>query len=444
MSEVNIVPQTFTEQLADAQARDAQDRLAFLRESFALPPKALNQGDVDPQHYFCGHSLGLMPKSAPDYLNELVQQWSQRAVTGHFEGTAPFMPYHEFVTTPLAKMVGAQDNEVVAMNSLTANLHFMMASFYRPSGKRCKIVIEASAFPSDRYAVSAQLQHHGYDPKDCLIQVPASSEDGLFNYDYVTQLLTDSAEEIALILLPGVQYLTGEVLDMAALTEQSHGHGIPIGFDLAHAVGNIPLQLHDWGVDFAVWCHYKYMNAGPGAVAGCFVHARHAENRELPRLAGWWGHNKATRFQMPEAFDPMPTAEGWQVSNPPVFAIAPLRAALSEFERAGGITPLRAKARALTQYFRSLISDLVPVHLKILTPEAEAQSGSQLSLVCQQDNFTFDESGAAGRALMDKLSDAGVVVDWRSPNVIRVGFIPSYTRFEDVAYLAHALRSALT
>lgn len=444
MFDANALPQVLAEQLSEARARDAADNLAFMRDAFALPPKDVAQGQGDVQHYFCGHSLGLMPKTAPDFLNELVEQWSQRAVAGHFEGSAPFMPYHEFVTAPLAKMVGAQENEVVAMNSLTANLHFMMASFYRPEDKRCKIVIEASAFPSDRYAVAAQLQHHGYDPESCLIQVPARASDGLFDQEYFDQVMAESAAEIALVLLPGVQYLTGEVLNMSALTQQVQAKGIPIGFDLAHAVGNIPLQLHEWGVDFAVWCHYKYMNAGPGAVAGCFVHERHAENRELPRLAGWWGHNKATRFQMPEAFDPMPTAEGWQVSNPPVFAIAPLRAALAEFERAGGVEPLRAKARALTTYFRSLIADLQPTYLEVITPEAESQSGSQLSLICQQDNFKHDDNGAAGRALMDKLSAAGIVVDWRAPNVIRAGFIPSYTRFEDVCHLAYALRMALT
>jgi kynureninase len=464
MSATLLPPLGWAAQLAEARQHDAADSLAFLRQAYALPAqkpaqkfshkKARQDKDFAevgaPQHYFCGHSLGLMPQSVPDFLDELVQQWSQRAVAGHFEGSAPFMPYHECVAAPLAKLVGAKETEVVAMNSLTANLHFMMASFYRPQGGRCKIVIEASAFPSDRYAVAAQIQHHGFDPEACLIQIPAREADGLFDVDYFEQMLVGSAEEIALVLLPGVQYLTGEVLPIAKITQQVQAKGIPIGFDLAHGVGNIPLSLHNWGVDFAVWCHYKYMNAGPGAVAGCFVHQRHAQNRELPRLAGWWGHNKATRFQMPEVFDPIPTAEGWQVSNPPVFAIAPLRAALALFEQAGGMDPLRAKARALTTYCRQLLAGLSPDYLRIITPEAEDRSGSQLSLVCVAPNFSLSsESGgmakgvSAGQRLMATLADAGVVVDWREPNVIRAGFIPSYTRFEDVWVFAKALYMAL-
>jgi kynureninase len=434
--------------LEDARARDAADPLAQVRCAFAVPVKQnclqnSASDEVAEQHYFCGHSLGLMPKMAPDFLNELVTQWSQLAVSGHFEGSAPFMPYHEFVTEGLASMVGALPLEVVAMNSLTANLHFMMASFYCPTRQRHKIVIEASAFPSDRYAVRAQIIHHGFDPDASLIQIPARDANGLFDEDAFERVLETSAQEIALVLLPGVQYLTGEVLDMASITERVQAHSIPIGFDLAHAVGNIPLQLHDWGVDFAVWCHYKYMNAGPGAVAGCFVHQRHAENRDLPRLAGWWGHNKSTRFKMPEQFDPMPTAEGWQVSNPPVFALAPLRASLAEFERAGGIGPLRQKARALTRYFRLLISDLIPAVLRVITPEAESRSGSQLSIVVSSAAVSQDPKGEAGRALMAQLTAVGIVADWREPNVIRVGMVPSYTRFEDVWVLARTLRAAL-
>ncbi|MBD9368205.1 kynureninase [Xanthomonas sp. XNM01] len=401
-----------------ALALDAADPLRGFRAEFLIPRH--RDGE---QTYFVGNSLGLQPRAARAQVQQVLDAWSERAVEGHFEGEAPWMHYHGLVREPLARLVGAEPAEVVAMNTLTVNLHLMLASFYRPTRERPAILIEAGAFPSDRHAVESQILLHGFDPATDLIEVEADQADGTLSMQAIAAAIASHGPRLAVVLWPGVQYRTGQAFDLGEIARLAHAQGAVAGFDLAHAVGNLPLALHDDGADFAVWCHYKYLNSGPGAVAGCFVHARH-HGADLPRLAGWWGHDPASRFQMAAGFIPAPGADGWQLSNPPVLALAPLRASLDQFERAG-MEALRRKSESLTGFLEHLIHERLSAVLQIVTPADPRQRGCQLSL-------RVAGGRTQGRALFDYLRDTGVLGDWREPDVIRISPVPLYNRHADV------------
>jgi len=415
-----------------AKQLDKQDPLAQMRNNFGIP----KQANGEDEYYFTGNSLGLQPKLAREYVIELLDAWQQRGVKGHFEGDHPWLPYHEFLTEQSAELVGALPEEVVMMNSLTANLHLMMVSFYQPKGKRTKILIEDHAFPSDHYAVESQLKHHHQDvDSNMLLWRPPSGEE-LLNHEDLYQLIEQHGDEIAMILLPGVQYYTGQVLDMKTITEKAHAKGIIVGFDLAHATGNLVMELHDWQVDFACWCSYKYLNSGAGSVAGCFVHQKHVTNTELNRFSGWWGHDKSTRFQMENNFKAIPTAEGWQLSNPPVLSLAAIRGSLDTIKLAGGIKTLREKSLKLSQYMMDLITQELTKSVRIITPTADHERGCQLSLMITVD-------GLDGKAMFNALEENGVTTDWREPNVIRVAPVPLYNSFEDVYHFVRILKECL-
>jgi len=356
-------------------------------------------------------------------VGEVLDKWARDAVEGHFLEPAPWMPYHELVRAGLADVVGALPAEVVAMNSLTANLHLMMVSFFRPTRERYAILMETGAFPSDRHALESQLHFHGLDPAEALIELEPDEPDGTISMAAIERAIVRNASRLALVLWPGVQYRTGQAFDLPEIARLAHSAGAIAGFDLAHAVGNLPLRLHDGEADFAVWCHYKYMNSGPGAVGGCFVHERHALT-ERPRFAGWWGHDQATRFQMGPAFSPTPGADGWQLSNPPILALAPLRASLDLFSRAG-MGALRAKSIRLTGYLESLIREHLADTLQIVTPREPARRGAQLSL-------RVAGGRARGRALFEHLAHSGIIGDWREPDVIRISPAPLYNTHSDV------------
>jgi len=418
--------------LAYAQKLDKNDPLAAMRQHFAIP----KQADGSDEYYFTGNSLGLQPKLARAAVIELLDAWQARGVKGHFEGEFPWLPYHEFLTVQAAEIVGAMPKEVVMMNSLTANLHFMMASFYQPTKKRSKILIEDHAFPSDHYAVESQLRHHGKSIDDNLLLWTPRAGEELLDYQDLWQLIEQHGDEISLILLPGVQYYTGQVLDMARITEVAHARGIKVGFDLAHAAGNIELSLHQWQVDFACWCSYKYLNSGAGSVAGCFVHQRHVENTELNRFAGWWGHDKSSRFKMENNFKPIPTAEGWQLSNPPVLSLAAVRGSFDTITLAGGMPALRKKSLLLTDYMIELIEAELGDKIRIITPKDAAERGCQLSLM-------VNVAGLDGKAMFNALEENGVTTDWREPNVIRVAPVPLYNRFQDIYHFVSILKECL-
>jgi kynureninase len=410
---------------AYAEAQDARDPLRNFRDEFHIP---LHDG-VE-QAYFCGNSLGLQPRGARAMVEEVLDKWASEAVEGHFREPAPWMPYHELVRNGLADIVGAQPAEVVAMNSLTANLHLMLVSFYRPTAQRPAILMEAGAFPSDRHALESQVRFHRLDPERDLIEVQPDAADGTISMAAIAQAIDRHRDRLALVLWPGVQYRTGQAFDLAEIARLAHAAGAIAGFDLAHAVGNLPLRLHDIDADFAVWCHYKYMNSGPGAVGGCFVHARHART-DRPRFAGWWGHDQATRFQMGPAFAPTPGADGWQLSNPPILGLAPLRASLELFERAG-IGALREKSMRLTGYLETLIRERLDATLQILTPADPSQRGAQLSL-------RVTGGRTQGRALFDHLAAIGIIGDWREPDVIRISPAPLYNTHADVLRFVRAV-----
>lgn len=412
---------------AHALELDARDPLAGFRDEFLIP----RNDDGSEQVYLCGNSLGLQPRATREALLAELDDWHGLAVEAHFRGRHPWMPYHEFVREDLAALVGALPHEVVAMNSLTANLHLMMVSFYRPSSTRNAILIEKNAFPSDHHAVESQVRFHGFDPADALIELEGDEADGTISEAAVLRAIDQHGDRIALVLLPGVQYLTGQTFDLAAITRAAHAKGCSVGFDLAHAAGNLQLQLHDSGCDFAVWCSYKYLNSGPGAVAGCFVHERHAR-ADLPRFAGWWGHDQATRFRMGPEFVATPGADGWQLSNPPILALAPLRVSLAIFRRAG-MSALREKSVALTEYFDALIRTHVADVLDIATPREPARRGAQLSLRVKGPR-------EAGRSLFEHLHARGIVVDWREPDVIRGAPTPLYNRRIDCLRFVLAVR----
>ncbi|URL57336.1 kynureninase [Luteibacter flocculans] len=400
-----------------AEAQDAADPLRSFRDAFHIPPH--DGGDA---LYFCGNSLGLQPKTVRAAIEAELADWSELAVEAHFRGRSPWMHYHEYVRDAMAEVVGAQPHEVVAMNSLGVNLHLMMVSFYRPTAERPAILMEAGAFPTDRYALESQVRFHGFDPSRDLVEIAPDGPGGILSLEAIERAIAEHGHRVALILLPGVQYRTGQVFDLARIVQLGHAQGCVVGFDLAHAVGNLALALHDSGADFAVWCTYKYLNAGPGAVAGAFVHERHAR-AELPRFAGWWGHDKATRFQMGPQFVPTPGADGWQLSNPPILALAPLRASLELFTQAG-MARLAAKSRRLTGYLDWLIRTRLAETLDIVTPNDPAQRGAQLSVRVRAGRD-------AGRALFAHLERHGVIGDWREPDVIRLSPTPLYNRYLD-------------
>jgi kynureninase len=409
-----------------AQARDAADPLRGFRDEFLIPP---HEGGET--HYFCGNSLGLQPRAVREAINAELNYWGELAVEGHFKGRLPWMDYHEFVRDHLAEVVGAQPEEVVAMNTLGVNLHLMMVSFYRPTPDRHAILIEAGSFPTDRYAVESQIRYHGFSPKLSLIELESDEPNGTISMAAIERALAEHGSRIALVMLPGVQYRTGQAFDLKAITELAHKHGCTVGFDLAHAVGNLPLRLHDSGADFAIWCSYKYLNSGPGAVGGAFVHARHARST-LPRFAGWWGHDKTTRFQMGPEFVPTPGADGWQLSNPPILALVPLRISLEIFHRAG-MQRLREKSLQLTGYLEWLVQSQLADVLEIVTPKETERRGSQLSIRVLGGR-------EQGRALFDYLTEHGIIGDWREPDVIRISPAPLYNRFADCLAFAEAVR----
>ncbi|MBB6258050.1 kynureninase [Xanthomonas arboricola] len=412
---------------AHAVALDAADPLRHLRDDFVFPQHAGQD-----QTYFVGNSLGLQPRGARAMVAEVLDQWGALAVEGHFTGPTQWLTYHQLVRDGLARVVGAQPGEVVAMNTLSVNLHLMMASFYRPTPERGAILIEAGAFPSDRHAVESQLRLHGLDPATQLIEVEADQPNGTVSMAAIADAIARHGPRLALVLWPGIQYRTGQAFELGEIARLARAQGAMVGFDLAHAVGNIALTLHDDGADFAVWCHYKYLNAGPGAVGGCFVHARHA-NSDLPRMAGWWGHEQQSRFRMEPQFVPSPGAEGWQLSNPPVLALAPLRASLELFDQAG-MPALRAKSEQLTGHLEQLIHARVPQVLQIVTPAAPAQRGCQLSL-------RVAGGRAQGRSLFECLQSVGVLGDWREPDVIRIAPVPLYNRFSDLHRLVEQVET---
>ncbi|MBD3891743.1 kynureninase [Olleya marilimosa] len=411
-----------------AKQLDDQDQLSDFRQQFHIP-KDKNGKDLI---YFCGNSLGLQPKITKTYIDQELQDWANLGVEGHTEGKNPWLHYHEFLTDTMANIVGAKPIEVVVMNSLTANLHFMMVSFYQPTPKRYKILIEADAFPSDKYAVESQLRHHGYDDKDGLILWKARKGEELANYDDLETILNEHGDEIALVMIGGVNYYTGQFFDLKRITDLGHKHGCVVGFDCAHGAGNVQLNLNDSGADFAVWCTYKYLNSGPGSLSGAFVHERHANNKDLNRFTGWWSHNKKTRFRMRDEFDQLPGAEGWQLSNPPILSMAAIRASLDVIKEAG-FDKLCEKSKLLTGYFEFLINQLNNKDIKIITPSDPNQRGCQLSIQVKN----------ADKSLYDKLTNAGVITDWREPDVIRCAPIPLYNSFQDVYNMVERLKQLL-
>ena len=407
---------------------DADDPLAGFREQFEFPAERDGRKAV----YLCGNSLGLQPKLAAIYVQEELSEWARLGVEGHFHARRPWVSYHRNATAALAALTGAKPSEVVAMNTLTVNLHVLMTSFYRPDKRRRKILIESTAFPSDRYAAASQIRLHGHDPQsDLLAWHPR--DDGLLYMDDLARLLQREGDQVELVLLPGVQYYSGQALDMAAICALAREHGCKVGFDLAHAVGNIALELHDWGPDFAAWCSYKYLNGGPGAIAGAFVHERHLAPGEAGQLLGWWGNNEATRFEMRDEFDPAPGADAFQLSCPPVLSFAPVLASLEIFE-AAGLDRLIEKSRRLTGYLEWLVRHRCADRIGIITPAAER--GCQLSLVVRDPNVD-------ARRLFDRLAELNVIGDWREPDVIRIAPAPLYNSYGDVFECVRRLQQAL-
>jgi kynureninase len=412
---VSAVP--FREGREFAVAMDAGDPLAHFRERFCLPKTRSGENWV----YLAGHSLGLQPKTVKSYLEQELHEWARFGVEGHFHARNPWVPYHRLLAQQTAELVGAEPAEVVVMNSLTVNLHLMMTSFYRLTTRRHKILVERGAFPSDQYAVKSQIRFHGFDPASSLLELTPREGEFCLRDEDIESLIEREGDSIALILLGGVNYVTGQALDLKGITEAGHRKGCVVGFDLAHAAGNLPLRLRDWGADFAVWCSYKYLNGGPGCVGGCFVHERHSRAWELPRFAGWWGHDEKIRFQMGPDFHPMEGAEGWQLSNPPILALAPLRASMEIFAEAG-MKRLREKSMALTGYMEFLLKQHASPQFTVITPPEPDRRGAQLSIRLPRE----------GRELCGKLASEGVIGDWREPDTYRVAAVPLYNSYLDV------------
>jgi kynureninase len=416
-----------------AHALDAADPLAAWHDRFVLPRDVRDGRELV---YLCGHSLGAQPVLATDYVEEVLRDWRSLGVEGHFAARHPWLTYHERLAEPLAQLVGADSGEVIAMNSLTANLHLMLVSFYRPAGSRTALLLERNAFPSDRYAAESHVRYHGLDPARDLIEVAARAGEDLLRTEDIIAVIEREGARIATVLLPGVQYLTGQALDIAAITAAGRKAGCVVGWDLAHAVGNIPLQLHDCAADFAVWCNYKYLNGGPGAVGGAFVHARHGADRALPRFAGWWGHDQTSRFHMDPQFNAMPGAAGWQLSNPPILAMAPLAASLQHFVSVG-LPALRRKSLALTGYCAQLVQARLGDRVQIITPAHPEARGAALSL------RLIGLARDSARAVFEGLRGRGILPDWREPDVIRAAPVPFYNRFDDAWRFVDALQAEL-
>ena len=408
-----------------AKQLDQIDELASYRNQFHIPKDKQGRELI----YFCGNSLGLQPKATKAYVDQELEDWANLGVEGHTKAKKPWLHYHEFLTEGMANLVGAKPIEVIVMNTLTTNLHLMMVSFYQPTKTRYKIVIEADSFPSDKYAIESQLRYHGFDDKEGLILWKAREGEELVRYEDLEAILDSQGDEVALILIGGVNYYTGQYFDLKRIAVMGHKHGCMVGFDCAHGAGNVELNLHDSGADFAIWCTYKYLNSGPGSLAGCFVHERHAHNKNLNRFTGWWSHNKETRFNMRDEFDLLPGAEGWQLSNPPILSMAAIRASLDIFNEVG-IKKLVEKSKKLTGYFEFLLKQLGEEVIKIITPANPDERGCQLSIQVKN----------ADKSLHQKLTKAGVISDWREPDVIRCAPVPLYNTFTEVYQMVEKLK----
>ncbi len=407
-----------------ALSLDINDGLSKYRNQFHIPLQENGKECI----YFCGNSLGLQPKKTKEFVDQEINDWAVLGVEGHLNAKNPWLPYHEFLSQSYANIVGSKITEVVAMNTLTVNLHLMMVSFYRPTSRRHKIVIEADAFPSDIYAVESQIKFHGFNVEDSLIKLkPRAGESALRTADIIDCINT-LGDEISLIMLGGVNYYTGQVFDFEKITKSAHSKAIFVGFDLAHAIGNVKLELHSWDVDFAVWCSYKYLNSGPGSVGGAFIHEKH-HNSDMPRFSGWWGHNKQDRFEMPDAFNPIKTVEGWQLSNPPILSLAAIRASLSIFDEVG-MEKLVAKSRALNLYLLYLLNTIDTDRIEIITPP---NSGCQISI----------RVISGGKDLFEKITNEGVISDWREPDVIRIAPVPLYNTYLDLYNFFKILKQLL-
>lgn len=406
--------------LAFAKELDANDSLKEFRQKFFIP-----QHEGKDCVYFTGNSLGLQPKTTAQYVQQELDDWAKLGVEGHFQAKNPWMPYHEIFPKQLSKIVGCQENEVVVMNQLTVNLHLLMVSFYRPTKERYKIICEAKAFPSDQYAFETQARYHGFNPADAVIEVSPREGEHTLRTEDILATIREHGNTIAVVLFGGINYYTGQMFDMKAITDAAHAVGAYAGFDLAHAAGNVELHLHDWKVDFACWCSYKYMNSGPGGVAGIYIHDKHVANNDLPRFAGWWGYKKETRFKMEKVFEPIPTAEGWQLSNAPVLSMAAHKASLDIFEEAG-MEKLHAKRKELAAYLHFVLNDInsnqAEKILEIITPANEKERGCQVSMLMLKN----------GKYIFNELTKKGVIADWREPNVIRIAPVPLYNSFEDI------------
>jgi kynureninase len=419
---------TFQNTIEFAKQCDVNDKLKAYRSKFHMP-----QHSGKDMVYFTGNSLGLQPKTTKSFIEQELNDWAKYGVEGHFMAKNPWMPYHEFLTENMAKIVGALPEETVMMNQLTVNLHLLMVSFYRPTTQRYKILCEAKAFPSDQYALQSQIKFHGLKIEDALIEIEPREGEYIIRHEDIYEAIEKNKDSLALIMIGGVNYFSGQVFDMKSIVEAGHKAGAIVGFDLAHGAGNLKLQLHDWNVDFACWCSYKYLNSGPGSVAGAFVHQKHLKNTDLPMFAGWWGHDKKTRFLMDKTFVPMQTAERWQMSNAPVFSMAACRASLEIFAEVG-MDALVEKSKTLTAYLEFIVEDINKQKnncLQIITPKENR--GCQISIV----------ANGYGKALFNKLMENGVIPDWREPNVIRCAPVPLYNSFEDVYRFGEILKSLL-
>lgn len=420
----------FQNTLEFAKSLDEKDALAKYRKEFHFPK--VNGKQVI---YFTGNSLGLQSKRAVDYVNEVMADWANLAVEGHFYADKAWWDYHERFSDPLSNIVGAKPSEITVMNTLTVNLHLLMATFYRPTHKKFKILCEEKAFPSDQYLIQTQVEYHGLDPKETIVEVKRREGEHNFRTEDILAKIDEVGDELALVLMGGLNYYTGQVLDMKSITAKAHEHDAYVGWDLAHAAGNIKMELNRWGVDFAAWCSYKYMNSGPGNASGCFIHEKHHTNRDLVRLGGWWGHNKERRFLMEPKYDPIPNAHGWQISNLPILTLAPYLASVHMFAEVG-MDKLIAKRDVITAYLEFVLKDIATQtggDFEIITPERKEERGSQLSVLLHGE----------GRALFDYLMESGAIVDWREPNVIRLAPVPLYTSYEDIYQFGQILKEGI-
>ena len=419
---------TYQNSLDYAKQLDQEDPISYLRNQFHIPRDKHGKEWL----YFTGNSLGLQPKITSKYIEQELDDWANFGVEGHFEAKNPWLSYHELLTDTMAKVVGAKPIEVVVMNTLTTNLHLLMVSFYQPSKTKYKIIIESDAFPSDRYAVQSQLSFHGFDPEEALIEWKPKEGKELLDLEDLKSILDSQGDEVALLLIGGVNYYTGQYLDIKKIAELGHAKKCMVGIDLAHGAGNIQLNLHDSSIDFAAWCTYKYLNSGPGSLSGLFVNEKHAQRKDLPRFAGWWNHNKETRFNMRQPFDVMSGAEGWQLSNPPILSMAAIKASLDIFEKVG-MDALVKKSKKLTGFFEYLVNEIASDTIKIITPTNPNERGCQLSLQVKN----------ADKNLHKKLTENNIITDWREPDVIRCAPVPMYTSFEDVYHMVTILESLL-